>query len=397
METKAYRTYEEATQDYLDRFRALRDAPPAKSKAVTRGAADIPVDTLIECADSIADISASVVPLAQGYLEAPNPTLREGISGHILAQAAAELQVATELIHIVASEAAGPAATTAQAPRGTTRAARGASLREAIDGMEKAISTPVSVGLAALRMVRRAAIAADTPEEAKKALEQTAALTAIAISQRVVEAGGDLASKLVFDTEWSAVIEGAGLMSKKVTELLNSVKEGLGTLLTKAMAVAAKTLLNVYDKILALLGKDIENEARKRIQDWLEKIKQEGKIEAFDYLVAKIYRVDDFKKDLAGWIGDTSAETGKINATITTVEDLSQKFIVLVGRINKISDIAGLAKFIKMPQVHVVITGIRVALLASLVYAGHDYIGYAQIRFLNLTKGVAEVIKENLL
>jgi hypothetical protein len=209
--------------------------------------------------------------------------------------------------------------------------------------------------------------------------------------------GGNIASKLVFETEWSTVIEGAGLMSKKVAELLDSVKEGIGTLFAKAVAVAAKTLLNVYDKILALLGKGVEDEARKRIREWLDKIKQDGKIEAFDHLVGKLYRVDDFRKDLAGWLGSTTAEVVKIDATTTIVAELSQKFIVLVGRINKISDIAGVAKMLKNPQVHLVITGIRIALLAALVYAGYDYIAYEQIRFPNLTKGVAEVIKENLL
>jgi hypothetical protein len=31
-----------------------------------------------------------------------------------------------------------------------------------------------------------------------------------------------------------------------------------------------------------------------------------------------------------------------------------------------------------------------------LVYAGYDYIGYKQPEFLNLTKGVGEVIRDNL-
>jgi hypothetical protein len=35
--------------------------------------------------------------------------------------------------------------------------------------------------------------------------------------------------------------------------------------------------------------------------------------------------------------------------------------------------------------------------LAVLVYGGFDYVGYKQPGFLNLTKGVAEVIQENLL
>ena len=147
MTTKIYLTYEETAQDYLNRFIALRDAPAIKSMAITRSSADIPVDTLIERADEIAEVSASMVPLAKGYLEAPDPTLREGISGQLLAQAAAEMQVAIELMEIAARDAAGPAAKSLSATSKTTQAVRGAGLREAIDILEKAMTMPVSAGL----------------------------------------------------------------------------------------------------------------------------------------------------------------------------------------------------------------------------------------------------------
>ena len=41
--------------------------------------------------------------------------------------------------------------------------------------------------------------------------------------------------------------------------------------------------------------------------------------------------------------------------------------------------------------------GIQVFLLGYTVYSGYDYIGYKQVRFLNITRGVAEVIQEKLL
>ena len=44
----------------------------------------------------------------------------------------------------------------------------------------------------------------------------------------------------------------------------------------------------------------------------------------------------------------------------------------------------------------IVITGIRIVLLAALAYAGYDYVGYREPCFPNLTKGVAEAIREGL-
>jgi hypothetical protein len=391
MATLTYLSYEEAAQDYLARFLALREAPPAPAEVVTRGAGEVAAETLIEQADQIADISVSMAPLARGYLEAPDPVLREGISGQLLAQAAAELQVATELLRIAVGETVEP-----QAP--VTRAARWANLRNAIDSMEKVMSMPVSAGLAAPGTVRRAASAPDTPQEAKKSLQQAANLTAGAISQRVVEVGSDLAFNLVFKTEWKAVVQSAGLLNKDVASLLDNVKEGASALIRRAVTAAAKTLLNVFDKILALLGKDIEDKARRQVKEWLEKIQQDGKIEVFEKLVGKLYQVDALNTALPDWLEKTTAELDKINATTTDVMALSDKFTVLVGRINTVGDVVELAKFVRaqFPQVLVVTTAIQVALLAVLVYAGYDYIGYQQIEFLNLTKGVGELVRENM-
>jgi hypothetical protein len=399
METKIYRTYEEAAQVYLTRFRALREAPPSESAAITRGAADIPVETLIERANEIADVSASMVPLAKGYLAAPDQSLREGISGQLLAQAAAELQVAMELLQFAAGEAAGLSSPATQASGGITRATRGVGLRDAIDSMEKVMAVPVSAGLVAPAMARRrTTISQDTPEAARQALQRAAIVSAGAISQRVVEVGGDLAFNLVFKTEWTAVIQGAGLLNKDIARLLDQLKEGASELIQRSLTAATKTVLNVFDKILALLGKDVENQARTQIQKWLEGIQKAGKIELFEQLVGKLYKKDKFEKDLPGWVEKTTANVDRINATTKEVAALSDKFTVLVGRINTVGDVIGLARFIQtqFPQVLVISTAVQVALLAVLVYAGYDYIGYKQVEFLNLTKGLAEVIRENL-
>ena len=399
MTTKTYLTYEEAAQDYLSLFAGLRDASSASSKAVMRGSADIPADTLIEQAERIAAVSASMVPLGERYLKASDYSLREGISGQLLAQAAAEMQVAAELIQMAAKDAAGIADESSKATFGTTRAAQGTRLREAIDGLEKAMALPISAGLVVPRMVKRAGVVAGTPQEAKDSLQQTATAAACAISQRVVEVGGDIAFNLVFNTDWKTVIKSAGLLSHDIAKLLDGLKEGASALMQRAISAAAKTILNAYSKILALLGSDFEEEACNQVKVWLEQIQQAGKIDLFGQLVGRLYRVNALESTLPGWLERTEAEVDKINDTTKEVAALSDKFAVLVERISMVGDAIGLARLVQaqFPQVLAVIIAIRMALLAVLVYAGYDYIGYEQIRHANLTKGVAEVIKDNLL
>ncbi len=392
MEMMTYLTYEEAAQDYLAKFKALRETPPAPAAVVRRGAGEIAADTLIERAAAIADISAGMMPLARGYLESRDFNQREGISAHLLTQAAAELQLASELLEIIQE------GETKKPPSATRRSARGVALREAISTLEQSMAFPVPQGISPYVKVKRSAPGRTaTVGQAKAELQKQAATTTGSISQRVIEFGGSVALNLISKTEWPAVINGVGLLGKEISEKLEAIKEGLDTLLAKAVAAVAKTLLNVYDKIMALLGKDIEDKIRKQIQEWLEKIKKEGKIDLFDSLVNKLYRLDSFKRDLVGWLEKTNADMEMMNKTAQEVGILGNKFAVLVGRMGMVENVIGLAKLIKIPQVLAILAGIQAGLLGVVVYSGYDYIGYKQARFLNLTKGVAEVIKENLL
>ncbi|MCL7454916.1 MAG: hypothetical protein M8467_17915 [Anaerolineae bacterium] len=387
---KTYGSYEDAAQDYLARFRALREAPPPPISEAALGAGEVDAGLLIDHADEIAGISASMVVLAQDYLEAPDPTLREGISGQLLVQAAAELQLATELLQIAEGEPQGPSLEAA-------RETHAAALRDAIDTMERVMQSPVSHGLLPAAALERAPQPVPpTLDAAKAGLRQATSTSAAAINQRVREVGGDIAWSLVFQTQWAAVVDGVTLLRGDVAKLLESVKHGLGSLFTRAMTTAAKTLLNVYDKLMALLGKDAEDQARKTVKTWLDQLKKQGKIDLFGKLVDKLYRVDALKKDLEGWLAAAPADRGKMQDTAQAVGVVSDKFIVLVGRMSLVENVISLAKLIKMPQVLAVVAGLQVILLAVVIYTGFDYIGYKQPSFMNLTKGVAEVIQESL-
>ena len=117
MTTQAYQSYDDTAQAYLAKFHALRTAPPAPSAVVTRGAGEVDAEVLIASADEIADVSTTMIPLAAEYLQSADSILREGISGQLLAQAAAELQVATELLQIAEGKTGDPTAPITRATR----------------------------------------------------------------------------------------------------------------------------------------------------------------------------------------------------------------------------------------------------------------------------------------
>jgi len=388
MAARTYRTYEDAAQDYLAEFSGLMRAPKAPVAGAARGAAELPADHLINSAGRIADISSNMLVKAQPYLNSPNPAEREGISLQLLSQASAELQLATELLHITAEGQGGTS------PTMVSRAARGASLGQAISGLEQSMQHPVSAGLAAHVTTRRAVRA--LTGDPKKDLQTSVSNATDAISQKVIAVGADIAADLVLQTQWSAVLDGAQLLHNGLASKLEEVRQGASAIVEKAVTAAEKTLLNVYDKILALLGKDIQDQARKQIQDWLNQIKQGGSVNIFKDLVANLYQVSAFEKDLQGWMAATTTPLDQIGQAATQVDSLADKFDVLAGQAGTLENVVGMAKMIKIPQVLLVVAALQVGLLAVVVYAGYDYIGYKQPNFIDITKGVAQVVEDVL-
>jgi hypothetical protein len=391
MQAKSYQTYEEAARDYRAQFATLLDVPEGVEATTTRGAGDVPAELLIDRADEIAEVSANMVALSRSYFEAENFASREGISAQFIVQASAELQLATELLQLAVDEQSE------QTVAATTRAARGTALRDIITTLEKSMQIPVMAGLAAtITQTRSAATQPTTTDEAKKALQTAVDQSTATISQRVRELGGDITFDLVSSTAWEVVLVGASLVRKDIADRLNDLKEKAGILVSQAVSVATKTLLNVYDKILALLGKDGQDQARKQIKDWLESIEKQKAADLFEVLIDKLYRVRAFRTELAGWLTRTTAQIDTINQTTESVSEVAGKFTVLVGRMGTLESALVFARLLKLPHILLIVAGLQIALLSVLVYAGYDYIGYQEVQFVNIIKGVAQVVRERL-
>jgi hypothetical protein len=391
MQAKGYQSYEEAARDYTGQFATLLDVPEGVTATTTRGAGDVPAELLIDRADEIAEVSASMVALSRSYFEAENFAYREGISAQFIVQAAGELQLASELLQLAADEQSG------QPAAATTRAARGTALRDVIAKLESSMQVPVMAGLAAAATQTRAATTQPTtPDEAKKALQTSANDSISTISQRVRELGVDITIDLINSAAVEVVLKGASLVRKDIAHQLNELKQKAGILVSRAVGVATKTLLNVYDKILALMGKDEQDRAREQVKSWLEEVEKQKTADLMEVLIDKLYRVNDFKQELAGWLAETTAPIDIINQATQSVTEVAGKFTVLIGRMNILEDVLVLARLLKLPHILLIVSGLQVALLSVLVYAGYDFIGYQEVQFVNITKGVAQVIQERL-
>lgn len=390
MTDQTFATYEAAAAAYRAAFADLLVVPAGAPATVRRGAGDVPAEQLVERADTIAGISAQLVTTGRVYREAPDPATRSGITAHLLTQATAETHLALELLELAAATDAAPA-------DAVTRATRTTALRTAIAEVEQTLALPVTAGVLPAPQPTRSA-EATTVDAATQSLRTKVTAATGAITGRVVELGGDLAYNLVIGTDWNEVRGVAALFREDVAAQLDKVKADAGQLVARAAAVAQKTLLNVFDKILAVLGKDAENAARKTIQEWLDRLAKDKKIAGLEPLVGALYQVEPFKRRLAVRLEQPNLALEPLNTAISAVDAVQARFITLAGYAGSLAvALSLLRKAVKWyPPVLPVAAGFQVALLATLVYAGWDFIGYGQARFVSVTVGLAKIVEQGL-
>lgn len=359
-----YATYEDAARDYLTKLRCLMQLPQETNANTALSAAEMSADVLIRQAGEIADISSSMIQLAQSHLDSADPLVREGIRSQFIDQATVELLLGFEVLKIAEEQQTGLASTAA------ARATCNAALREAISAADKSSSAPLAHGILTEESYRTTESA--TIDEAAAALKLAVSGIASGINRRVQELGKDIAFDLMAGTQGTDVIKGALLSSGEIAELLESIQRDAKDPLIRPAAVTI--LSNVYEKIMALLDKDVEAVARGKISEWLHQIKQGNKVEIFDALVEDLFRVEALKTSIGAGNEIPAKALESVNKASDLVKTFSEKFMVLIGRMRKLEDAIRLGKSIQVPQLLLTINAMQAALLAALVYSGYNYI-----------------------
>jgi hypothetical protein len=366
MEANSYGRYEDAGRQYIERLNAvvqlLQDPPPIdcengefKNK-----------NPYIELSGEIADISAAMIRLAEGYQNDPDPTLQEGLFAHFLDQATAELLLETGLLQLLRSEKTGAA------PGAAIQATHSAALREAIHAAEKSLTTPIRQGLATGASYR--ITEAGNAAEAASSFQVAFGCTASGISRRVQELGSDIATDLIAGRDRDYVIHGDSFLQSDSTSLLKEMDAMDGRVASRAAYISCKLLLNAYGKVTVLSGSGIGTEMREKVGEWIKNIMQTGKIELFNDLVDKFYGLDELIRSNEKILQNCSANPEFLNRTSDLIKKSSDKFIVLTGRMRKLEDAIRLGKFIQLPQLLPAVVALQLQLLTSLVHAGYDYI-----------------------
>jgi hypothetical protein len=355
MKSIPHTTYEDAARDYLDMFRALMQ--PAEKELAgsgTRGSVDLPGEVLIQRAREIAVVCSGMLQLAEAHLKSADPAIREGIRFQLIDQATIEMLLGIELIQISEEKAAA-------VPTAALRATHGAALREAMSAIERSSAVPVSQGLRVAESYRVSEAA--TIDEALSGLQLALAGAISNICHRVQELGADIAFDLVSAMQRPEVGQGVSLSDAEIKAMLESIPKG----------TTSELLLDVHSKLTALLIEDDSAVARQKIREWLDQIKQAGRIDIFNGLVESLYKADTLKKSL-GTINRSDTLLGPVNRATDLIKGVSNRAIALIGRMRKLEDAIRLGKPIDNPLFRIMTAALQVALLSAVVYSGLDYI-----------------------
>jgi hypothetical protein len=378
--------YQETVAVYTVQMRSLFTLSEdiAVPQAVTRGERAIPAETLAERSEKLTEISRRLGEMTTDYLEADGRVLGEAAEMKLLAQATAEFEVARALLEIAENEARGTVSAR------TTRASRTAAIGRSINELTGVLETPLEAGMQPF-MGKPAHQSERRPtdiEQPGERLQDEVDKTLRRISHRAGTVGWHAARDLLL-MDTAALVQGVALISQDAAQLLDRAVAGLAGLALRLASSALRLLLHAYEWVLALLGKDTEQQALSQVKHWLDELVKEQKdneqVEGiFENIVDRLYNVQAIKSEVTGWLKDTQADMESLTKTAEIVIGLAEKYRVKTDQVERFLKVVTLSKkvpLVNTPYGQLITSAVTLGLLGYVLYAGYDHVDSGRVVF----------------
>lgn len=379
-----------ATQDYQATWDAYREAVdrlyerPVAAMA-ERGEGDIArVADIDERAQAVADRSEELGQAAVQGLESTDPDQRELAELQLLAAGATDLAVANDLVRL--AEEGVPSEVVE----------RGPTLPATITELQDILATPPEAGI---RSLMREEL------EAERTVGSADLTTAKQALRDVAEGA---ITDIRDDAADAAQVSFLSLTAMPVPPIqeaaniaINALMATVGEKVSLLLRGAARLVVQAIDKILKALGKEAQDEARKKAAGWIEDLQKGTLIES---LLDRAYQRTKIQEDVNQQI-DSAPETlgaDPFNTASTRVAELATKFRKQKRVVTLL--VRGLA-FAKtwiltiQPWGPLALTAAYVASIGYVVYAGGDYVDWFRTgssERLDFVPGVRSVVRETL-
>jgi DNA-binding transcriptional regulator YdaS (Cro superfamily) len=382
-------TYQAALNEFTQQLRSFFVAPEG-AKAIegtTRGGgAELSTEVLASRAEILLDASSRLGNLTVGYLDAGESQLREAAEMKLLAQANAQAEVALTLLQTAIDESQGRST-------GVTRSSRTAGSQQAIEQLLGVLETPLEQGLQPFVEKRPTRGTAETdPAAARQELQDSVRRSLKNISRKAGQVSS-LGLDTLFSLDDTLIIKGVALVSKDVADLIDKVVDGFNALLNRLATAAMRLLLQAYDWVLALIGKDSEHVARQKVQEWIDQLRQSHQ-QAGDedtlasQLVEQVFATKAINDLVIQWLAASQVDAPTLNQTADLVDGLSARFEAKIGQVASVLKVASVARSLplpvdKLPYVQLVIAAVVLGLLGYTLFSGYDYVDSGSITFFN--------------
>jgi DNA-binding transcriptional regulator YdaS (Cro superfamily) len=354
--------------------------------ATRGGGAELPTEVLASRAEILVDASGRLGNLTVGYLDADESQLREAAEMKLLAQANAQAEVSLTLLQTAIDELQGRST-------GVTRSSRTAGSQQAIEQLLGVLETPLEQGLQPFveKRALRGAMETD-PAAARQVLQDSVRRSLKNISRKASQVSS-LGLDTLFSLDDTLLKKGVALVSKDLADLIDKVVEGFNALLSRLTTAAMRLLLQAYDWVLALIGKDGEQAARQKVQEWIDQLRQ-SHVQAGDedtlasQLVEQIYATKAINDLVAQWVSASQADAPAINLTADTVDGLSARFEAKINQVASFLKVASVARSLplpvdKLPYIQLAVAAVVLGLLGYTLYSGYDYVDSGSVNFFN--------------
>jgi hypothetical protein len=393
------RTYNETVAEYAAQLRGLFASPEgALEEKRTRGVT-VDTDVLAERAATLADISQDLGSQTSNFLDSDDLAERQAAEVKLLAQANAEMEVASALFAAVEEDV--------QPPKEGRRAGGViASAARSVDELAGVLEAPLERGMAPFMDTEPSRGGPTDPAKAIASLQDQVRRSLRDISRQASKTSSNALDTL-FSLDSAMLKKAIRPINKEISELAEKVAEGLNDKIKSLLRTAVRLLLQAYDWVLALIGKDREEQARKKVQEWIEELRSSHKKEddtsdlAQD-LISRLFATEVINGEVADWVKDSKAGAEAVNQASEAIQALSagfavkadqiQRFLKTIGAIPGAAAAAAGALAVINPAVSAAIAGflptievvrgaVTLGLMGYVLFAGYDHVDSGKANF----------------
>jgi hypothetical protein len=303
---------------------------------------------------------------AESLVSSPDPAERAAAEVQLLAGAALDLAVASQL-----------AGAGLPAPRGFGAGPGGLAELQALVAAPEAYLA----GAVAGRGVR-------SLEAARSDLAAAVARALADIRADIVTTGGHVVEGL-FLMDAALLREALGVVGGQLADKLGLDVKGLSRRVVEFVLAA-------NDKIIAMLGVSALAEAQKQLKAWLEQL-QAGDL--FPELTDRVLQIGAIQAEVDGWLAAYSGDEAALLLGRDEVTALAGRFSAKADVADRLVSALALAKLappLLTPAGRLAVAAAYLGLLAYVIGSGYDHVDSDRIKLLDWTEGVRGVAKRLL-